>query len=131
MYFLLLDGRYYEAEICTILFPLRCSLKWYHFLPKSNLTFFGRKLWTIVRGFDQTHLPTLLNCAHMMSSHLSQDIAVLTDNTSLCDMYQTESFNVQPRQHCRHLDSNDEPQWFSTYNNEEDCVANDGGTSVR
>ena len=27
---------WYEAEICTILFLLRCSFIWYHFLPNSN-----------------------------------------------------------------------------------------------
>ena len=31
---LLLAARRYEAEICAILLPLRCSFTWYHFLPK-------------------------------------------------------------------------------------------------
>ena len=50
---LLLAGRCYEAEICAILLPLRCSFTWYNFLPKSNISDFGRKPWTIVRRFDQ------------------------------------------------------------------------------
>ena len=50
---LLLAGRCYEAEICVILFPLRCSLICYPFLPKSKFSDFGRKPWTIIRRFYQ------------------------------------------------------------------------------
>ena len=35
--FLLPTGRCYGAEICTILLLLRCSFRWYAFLPKSFL----------------------------------------------------------------------------------------------
>ena len=48
---LLHSGRCYEAEICAILFLLRCSLIWYHFLPKSNFSDFSQKPWTIIRRF--------------------------------------------------------------------------------
>ena len=51
--FLLLTGRCYEAEICTNLLLLRCSVRWYPFLPKSKFPDFGRKPWTIIRRFDQ------------------------------------------------------------------------------
>ena len=59
----------------------------------------------------------------------SQDIAVLTDNTSLCSLYETESFNVKPRGICRGQSFNgdnngDRP--YSPQNNEEDCIANGG-----
>ena len=50
---LLLAGRCYEAEICAILLPLRCSFKWYPFLPNSNFSDSGRKPWTIVRRFGR------------------------------------------------------------------------------
>ena len=50
---LLLAGRCYEAETCTILLPLRYSFAWYLFLPKSKSSDFGRKPWTIVRRFDR------------------------------------------------------------------------------
>ena len=43
MVLLLLNGRCYEAEICAILLPLRCSFRWYPFWPKSKFSFFGQK----------------------------------------------------------------------------------------
>ena len=49
--FLLLTGRCYEAEINVILLLLRCSFRWYPFLPGSKFSDFGRKPWTIVHGF--------------------------------------------------------------------------------
>ena len=36
-------GRCYEAEICAILLPLRCSFRWYPFLPGSKFSDSGRK----------------------------------------------------------------------------------------
>ena len=48
--FLLLVGRCYEAEICTILFPLRCAFTCL-FFAESNFSVSSRKPWTIVRGF--------------------------------------------------------------------------------
>ena len=39
---LLHNGRCYEAEICSNLFLLRCSLIWYPFWPKSNFSDFRR-----------------------------------------------------------------------------------------
>ena len=55
---------------------------------------------------------------------VSQDIAVLTDNTSLCSFYREESFNVRPRGICRgqsfaNDNAGDRP--FSPHNNKEDC----------
>ena len=47
---LLLTGRCYEAEICAILLLLRCSFRWYPFLPKSKFSDFGRKPWTIYKS---------------------------------------------------------------------------------
>ena len=47
---LLHSGRCYEAEICAILFLLRCPFIWYPFLPKSKFSDFGQKPWTIVHG---------------------------------------------------------------------------------
>ena len=41
----LLTGR--EAEICVILFLLRCRFIWYPFWPKSKFS------WTIIRHFDR------------------------------------------------------------------------------
>ena len=55
---LLLSGRCYEAEICVILFLLRCPFIWYPFWPKSKCSVFGQKPWTIVRRFDQISLRT-------------------------------------------------------------------------
>ena len=50
---LLHSGRCYEAEICVILFLLRCPFIWYHFLLKSKMSVFGQivqKPWTITHG---------------------------------------------------------------------------------
>ena len=47
MVLLLHSGRCYEAEICAILFLLRCPFIWYPFWPKSNFSGFGQKPWTI------------------------------------------------------------------------------------
>ena len=46
-------GRRYEAKICAVLLPLRCSFAWCHYLPKSNFPVSGRKPWTIIRRFDR------------------------------------------------------------------------------
>ena len=60
---LLLAGRCYEAEICTIMLPLRTALAWYHFWPKSKFSRFWRKTMDyIVRRFDQ-----LSFCTHNSS----------------------------------------------------------------
>ena len=54
MFFLHQSGRCYKAEICTILFPLRCAIAWYIvFLPKSKFSDSGQKPWTIIRRFDK------------------------------------------------------------------------------
>ena len=50
MVLLLHSGRCYKAEICVILFLLRCPFIWYPFRPKSV---FGQKPWTIIRQFEQ------------------------------------------------------------------------------
>ena len=42
-----------RAEICTILLLLRCSFRWYPFLPKSKFSDFGQKPWTVIRRFHQ------------------------------------------------------------------------------
>ena len=44
-------GWCYKAEICTILFLLRCPFIWYPFWPKSKIPDFGQKPWTIIRRF--------------------------------------------------------------------------------
>ena len=51
---LLITGRCYEAEICAILFLLRCPFIWYPFWPKSNFSDFGQKPWTI---YNKAFLP--------------------------------------------------------------------------
>ena len=50
---LLLTGRCYDAEICVIVFLLRCPFIWYPFWLKSKFTVFGQKPWTIIRRFDR------------------------------------------------------------------------------
>ena len=51
-----------------------------------------------------------------------RDIAVLTDDVTLCDMYQRESFNVQPRQRCRETFPTGEVKPRSKFNNEIECT---------
>ena len=63
--FLLQSERCYKAEICTILFPLRCATAWYYFLQKSKFSESGQKPWTIIRRFDR-------NRAHSLCSFLLQ-----------------------------------------------------------
>ena len=53
VHFLLQSGRCYKAEICIIVFPLRCAIAWYYILPKSNFSVSGQKPWTIIRSFDE------------------------------------------------------------------------------
>ena len=50
---LLLTGRCYEAEICTILLLLRCPFQWNPFLQKSKFSDSGQKPWTIIRRFGR------------------------------------------------------------------------------
>ena len=47
------EGAIYKAEICTILFPLRCAIAWYYILPNSKFSDSGQKPWTIIRRFDR------------------------------------------------------------------------------
>ena len=42
MIFLIHSGRCYEAEICVILFLLRCPFIWYPFWTKSKFSDFGQ-----------------------------------------------------------------------------------------
>ena len=53
MVLLLHSGRCYEAEICVILFLLRRPFIRYPFWPKSKISDFGQKPWTIIRRFDR------------------------------------------------------------------------------
>jgi len=57
-----------------------------------------------------------------------RDIAVLTDNVSLCNMYETESFNVKPRQRCREFfdAGRTQPKPRSVFNNETGCTQGGG-----
>lgn len=55
-----------------------------------------------------------------------RDIAVLTDNLTLCDMYRRESFNVQPRQRCRERFPSGEVKPRSKFHNESGCTAAGG-----
>ena len=49
----LLTGRYYEAGLCAILLPLRCTFGCHSFLLKSKLSISGRKPWSMAMGFEQ------------------------------------------------------------------------------
>ena len=52
---LLLAGRCYEAEICTILLPFRCAFAWYPFFCQSqNFSF-----WPKTMDYSQAFLPKL------------------------------------------------------------------------
>ena len=55
------------------------------------------------------------------------DIAVFADNSSQCEWYRSQSFNVQPRGICRQRYPGDNTvrQW-SRYNNRDDCEINGG-----
>ena len=52
-FLLLHSGRCYEAEICAILFLLRCPFMWYHFLPKSKFSDF----WPKTMDYSKAFLP--------------------------------------------------------------------------
>lgn len=55
-----------------------------------------------------------------------KDIAVLTSNTSLCDYYLKQSFNVKPRHLCVEFYESKIQKHWSRWNNENDCVNNKG-----
>ncbi len=60
-----------------------------------------------------------------------QDIAVLSDNVSLCEsFYQKESFNVAPKQICKERYPTGEVKGHSDFNNQADCEADNAGTCV-
>ena len=76
-------------------------------------------------GYFAMYTSEILKC----DSLPFQDIAVLVDNTSLCDFYRSESFNMQPRQYCREWYS-DTPtiiRPFSEANTQADCEATETG----
>ncbi|CAF1590822.1 unnamed protein product [Adineta ricciae] len=52
------------------------------------------------------------------------DIAILTSNDSMCNYYQTESFNVKPRYEC--IETKNDVRTSTKYNNEANCTANGG-----
>ena len=86
---LLLTGRCCEAEICTILLLLRCSFRWFPFLPKSKFSDFGRKPWTIVRRFGR-------NLAHFLWSCYSSQLRHLVNNSMLLSHTHTHT-SAPPR----------------------------------
>jgi hypothetical protein len=56
-----------------------------------------------------------------------KDIAILTSNTTLCDqIYLKSSFNVQPYSECVQTYSDGTRKTWSKYNNQNDCLANNG-----
>ena len=56
-----------------------------------------------------------------------KDIAILTSNTSLCEnLFVKESFNVRPYHECVEFYSDNTRKHWSRYNNEKDCVKNNG-----
>ena len=71
--FLLFTGRCYGAQICTILLLLRCSFRWYPFLPKSKFSDYGQKPWTIIRRFHQ-------NRGHSLRSFYSSLEGAMSSN---------------------------------------------------
>ena len=49
----------YKAKICNILFPLRCAIAWYYFLPKSKFSDSSQKPWSIIRRFGRNSADSL------------------------------------------------------------------------
>ena len=49
----------YKAKICNILFPLRCAITWYYFLPKSKFSDSSQKPWSIIRRFGRNSADSL------------------------------------------------------------------------
>ena len=76
--------------------------------------------------YSHTHTHTHTHPLHTRAH--SQDIAVLTDNVTLCNRIYSESFNVVPRQICRenYTTPAGQARSWSQYNNEQECTANDG-----
>jgi len=55
------------------------------------------------------------------------DIAVLTDNTSMCEYYAENSFNTNPKGECvQNYPNSNRKRHFSRYNNPAECAENDG-----
>ena len=52
MVLLLHSGRCYEAEICAILLPLRCSFRWHQFLTEVKIFIFWPKTMDYSPWFD-------------------------------------------------------------------------------
>jgi hypothetical protein len=57
-----------------------------------------------------------------------KDIAVLTDNTTLCDRWQAQSFNAQPYHECvEYWDTGKtRRKWYSIWNNAVECTDSGG-----
>ena len=52
---LLLTGRCYEAEVCTILLLLRCSFRWYPFFAEVKIF----RFWPKTMDYSQAFCPKL------------------------------------------------------------------------
>ena len=83
MVLLLHSGRCYEAEICTILFPLRCAIVWYDYLTKSKFSDSGQKPCTIIRRFDQ--IPLLPPSLPPLTVHLQRHLPPTLHNGAAGD----------------------------------------------
>jgi hypothetical protein len=55
-----------------------------------------------------------------------KDIAVLTNNVSLCNYFTTESFNIKSKHLCIESYTNGSQKHWSRWNNEAECVKNGG-----
>ena len=89
VFLLLLTGRWYEAEICAILLPLRCSFRWYPFLSiiinnNNNIVVscFSRNLlynYAPHSSFTD-HVNWYVNCVHPCS----YELGLCCHSTSCC-----------------------------------------------
>ncbi|XP_022106441.1 protein DD3-3-like isoform X1 [Acanthaster planci] len=55
-----------------------------------------------------------------------RDMALLVSNMSLCEFYQSESFNVKTKYECVETYGNGQAKHWSRWNNEADCTENGG-----
>ena len=55
-----------------------------------------------------------------------KDIAVITNDISMCSYYQKESFNVKSKHMCIEFYNDGKPKHWSKWNNELDCLKNNG-----
>ena len=102
MVLLLQSGRCYEAEICTILLPLRCSFRWTPCLPKQYYLVVATAVAVCCRIHSATVLSWYTVASGMAAVVVRVAIVLLSGCNSSCSQLQTIDYSQEFCPKCAH-----------------------------